>query len=220
LPASLFVCASTSLRLRLLRPQLKRDPLDSHNLLSMTTLHVGVDSWIIQDGNYPDFRSGQEATFALEFVPTLERVSDPGEPRLHHQQGGVYSARGRVVFAERAAWVCDFGVLAYRSDNRPPWATVGASVGGEIYLGIDPFDYVERLHKLPGMPALAYRFSIARIWLETTPWVQETDLDGRQFRRRKDGPPTFREVAATDAWKDDDTFAHYLLECQPQGAAV
>jgi hypothetical protein len=158
----------------------------------MTTLHVGVQSWIIQDGNYPDFRSGQEATFAPEFVPTLEPVADPGEPRLQHQQGGLYSARGRVVFVDPPAWVCDFGVLAYGSDDCPLWATVGTSVAGEIYLGIDPFDYVERLHKLPNMPALAYRFSITRIWLETTPWVQETDHDGHQFRRRKDRPPSFQ----------------------------
>ena len=32
LPASLFLCASTSLRHRRLRPQLKRDRLDSHAL--------------------------------------------------------------------------------------------------------------------------------------------------------------------------------------------
>jgi len=186
----------------------------------MTTLHVGMDSWIIQDGNYPDFRAGQEATFALEFVPTLQPTADRVQPRLQHREGGVHSARGRVVFADPAAWVCDFGVLAYRSDNRPTWANVGTSVAGEIYLGIDPFDYFERLHQVPGMPALNYRFSIARIWLETTPWVQQTDRDGRQFRHRKDGPPTFREIAATDAWKDDDTLAHYLLECELQEAAV
>ena len=196
------------------------NPRWTPQLPPMTTLHVGLQSWIIQDGNYPDFRSGQEATFALEFVPTLEPVADPGDPRLQHQQGGLYSARGRVVFADPAAWVCDFGVLAYRSDDCPPWATAGASVAGEIYLGIDPFDYVERLHKLPNMPALAYRFSIARIWLETTPWVQETDHYGHQFRRRKDGPPSFQEIAATDAWTDDDTLAHYLLECRLHGAAV
>ena len=186
----------------------------------MTTLHVGLESWIIQDGNYADFRTGQDATFALEFVPTLQPVPNPVPPRLQHRRGGVYSASGRVVFADAAAWVCDFGVLAYRSEDHPHWAAVGTSVAGEIYLGIDPFDYFERLRKLPGMPVLTYRVSIERIWLETTPWVEGTGHDGRRFRHRKDGEPTFREIAATDAWKDDDSSAHYLLECRLREAAA
>jgi hypothetical protein len=32
-------------------------------------IHVGLFSWIIQDGNYDDFEVGQAAKFALEFYP-------------------------------------------------------------------------------------------------------------------------------------------------------
>jgi hypothetical protein len=28
---------------------------------------LSLDSWIVQDGNYPDFESGQHAEFAVEF---------------------------------------------------------------------------------------------------------------------------------------------------------
>jgi hypothetical protein len=37
----------------------------------MTTprdLIVGLSSWIIQDGNYPDFERNQQTSFALSFI--------------------------------------------------------------------------------------------------------------------------------------------------------
>ena len=37
----------------------------------MELLNVGLDAWIIQDGNYADFRVGEEQDFALEFYPIL-----------------------------------------------------------------------------------------------------------------------------------------------------
>ena len=35
----------------------------------MDSLFIGVSSWIIQDGNYPDFRIGDAINIALEFHP-------------------------------------------------------------------------------------------------------------------------------------------------------
>ncbi len=40
LPASLFLCASTSLRHRRLRPQLKRDPLGIHDLCDLPCFRI------------------------------------------------------------------------------------------------------------------------------------------------------------------------------------
>jgi len=227
-----------------------RVSLDSHEPApKMTTLHVGLASWIISDGNYPDFQAGQEATFALSFHPTLELAPDPVQSHLQHQAGAVYAVGGRVVFAVsedhpgawggrgskcRHVWVCDFGVLAYCSDfylpnPPPPWAHVGASVTGEAYLSIDPFNQfndAEALRKWPGLPSLVYRFRVERIWLETTPWVQEKDHEGRpSWWHRQDGPLTFRQIAATGLPDDQSSAkewfpAHYVLECQLLGAAV
>jgi len=43
-------------------------------------LHVGVDSWIIEGGNYDDFQCGNRYRFALEFYPHLITIaSDSGE---------------------------------------------------------------------------------------------------------------------------------------------
>jgi hypothetical protein len=38
------------------------NPVNAHSWL------VGLDSWIVQDGNYPDFVTGQRTDFALEFA--------------------------------------------------------------------------------------------------------------------------------------------------------
>lgn len=49
----------------------------------MTVIHVGVDSWIIQDGNYPDFdgqklrtRRAGDRSFVL--VPRTDAWEDDG----------------------------------------------------------------------------------------------------------------------------------------------
>ena len=186
----------------------------------MNSLRVGVESWIIQDGNYPDFRAGQEARFAMQFGPNPQPAHGAGAPSLNYLAGAMYDATGRIVFTAADAWVCDFGVLAYTAGEPPSGTTVGSCVAGEIYLSIDPFDYFETFCKLPGMPSLFYNFSIRHIWLETTPWVEDVDASGRRFTRRQHGGPSFREVQQTDAWKDDGGFAHYVLECEHLGRAV
>src|SRR5437870_1903422 len=37
---------------------------------NMLTWNIGLASWIIQDGNYPDFSLGDQRRFALEFSAT------------------------------------------------------------------------------------------------------------------------------------------------------
>jgi hypothetical protein len=35
--------------------------------VSVERWSLGLDAWIVQDGNYPDLESGQQAEFAVEF---------------------------------------------------------------------------------------------------------------------------------------------------------
>lgn len=37
----------------------------------MTNLIIGLDSWVIQDGNYGDFAQATRVSFALEFYPVV-----------------------------------------------------------------------------------------------------------------------------------------------------
>lgn len=180
----------------------------------MDKVVVGLSAWIIQDGNYPDFRVGESARFALEFHAHSLRTTCVREPSAEQIRPGRYSFTGRSVYAVGSAWVIDFGLLAYRGQPAPRAAKESDWLEGDIYLGVDPFFYFEELSALPGMPALQYHFRVRRIWLETTPWVEIKDGRGRRIITRDDKNESFREVAETNAWEDDGGRAHYLLECE------
>ncbi len=180
-------------------------------------LFVGVSSWIIQDGNYGDFRVGAAAKFALEFYPQSIEVTRSHEASFERIQASRYRVRGQVVFVSRASWVIDFGVMAYQNYEPPSAVKRGAWIQGEIYLGIDPFFYFEELHSLPGMPALQHEWRIANIFLETTPWLSRTDETGRAILTRDEQQESFAEVSETNAWEDDQGNGHYILECERIG---
>jgi hypothetical protein len=43
---------------------------------------IGLSSWIIQDGNYPDFKQGERAAFAIEFFAPTASWSILSDPRV------------------------------------------------------------------------------------------------------------------------------------------
>ena len=181
-------------------------------------MHVGLSSWIVQDGNYGDFESGKSYRFALEFYPHEFARCQAGSPLLRHTAGGMHEARGNIVRATKSHWVVDFGVPAFQNSKPPRWVKAGRSVQGTVYIGVDPFFYFEVLKDEPGMPDLFRTWQVRRILLETTPWRETTDASGRRVIARAEVPPTFIEVPRTDAWKDDDGRAAYVLECEPEPA--
>jgi len=182
----------------------------------MRSLHIGVDAWIIQDGNYGDFEVGGSHRFAVEFSPhEVVAIDAPTSAGcvLRHVGGALHEIEGAVVRAAPNDWVIDFGMRAFQEARPPEWARPGVLLRGVVYLGIDPFFYFERLKNEPGMPDLFLEWTIRRICLETTPWVESRDASGRILRARADRDPTFVEVPKTDAWNDDGGHAHYVLEC-------
>lgn len=180
----------------------------------MELLNVGLESWIIQDGNYADFRVGEEADFALEFYPVLLKPSDKRTKSFIHWKNCHYQVCAEIVYCSRQAWVLDCGFLVYDQSKLPRYFEKGSWVEGEIILGIDPFFYFEGLYALPGMPALTYRFRIEQILLETTPWFTSKDEVGRTVLERVKLQESFSEVYATDATDDDNGNAHYILKCR------
>jgi hypothetical protein len=176
--------------------------------------HIGIDAWIIQDGNYPDFRAGERYRFALEFhAPSGLSPASPARA-LEHVGSSLHRACGVVIHVEPDVWVCDFGVLAYQAGPAPAWAEVGAGLAGEIYIGVDHYSYMEEFRRRPGFPELSYDAVLEAIQLETTPWLDDRLPDGRPCRRRDDARQAFRPVSATSAWSDDEGSAHYVFDCQ------
>ena len=104
----------------------------------MPVLNVGLNSWIIQDGNYDDFEVDHESRFALEFqAARFDRTLDPRK-YLKPLSGTDpdYRFCGEIIVSEAGLTVLDVGVLCYRERNLPMTERFAA---GELYLGIDFF---------------------------------------------------------------------------------
>jgi hypothetical protein len=178
---------------------------------------IGIDAWIIQDGNYGDFTPGRH-DFAVEFYPesaqSLPATAGVSAKRI---RGSRYEIVGRVSKVLPRAWVIDIGLLAYQNHPPPPWAREGTYFKATVYLGVDPFFYFEELADLSDMPELIYPWEIERIELETTPWLTSRDPQGRQLQVRDVGPTSFSDVKSTNAWHDDSGHGHYVLTARAVG---
>jgi hypothetical protein len=164
----------------------------------MQKLSIGIDSWIIQDGNYGDFVIGETRKFALEF----------GGKKL-------VSSLAKVVFVHPKVWVIDFGMLAYWQSVPPAHAEVGSWVEGEILIGIDPFSYKDDLHKLPDIPRLICSWKLDGILRNDAPWlVESVDERGCKTLKRDVSSEIWSNVERTDALEDDTGSASYILQCQ------
>jgi hypothetical protein len=173
---------------------------------------IGLASWIIQDGNYPEFSVGQKSAFALEFhasIPLLhvEPGQDPS-PRHVHTGGAHYSVVGRCIHIEADWWVLDFGMLAYSANGPPVTYAAGDVVHGSIYLGVDPFFYFEDLCRRPDAPPLIYDWQVHQIEIQTAPLVQT----GPRLFERDRTKLGWREIRETNAWQDG-VHAEYVLHC-------
>jgi hypothetical protein len=180
-------------------------------------LIVGLSSWIIQDGNYPDFERNQQASFALEFDPVKGlQVGKPETPPSitlinSPDCSARYNATGRVVHVADDWWVVDFGLLAFREDKSSKHTfRADDCVRGEISFGIDPFFYFERLARQDDAPALIYDWTIAKIEMQTAPRIETKP----KYFERDPRLLGWRAIEQTDAWHDDDGGAEYLLHCR------
>jgi hypothetical protein len=175
------------------------------------SISVGLASWIIQDGNYANFRVGQDAAFALEFYTAsgMRRVDGPCNQQLTLLAGAEYEATGHIIHMNDDWWVIDFGVPAFRQERPPQNLNVGDCVQGDIYLGIDPFFYFERLASMPGSPALIADWKVERIQMQTAPFIRQGDV-----MVRDEAMIGWCDIAETDALKDDGGLAEYVLTCR------
>jgi hypothetical protein len=164
------------------------------------TVDVHLSRWIVEDGNYDDFRVGEMRKFALglwapsPLTGTTDRVMSL-QPHSDHS----YSVSGRLVFAADGVCVIDCGVLAY--SEHPGEIAAGCSVGdfvrGELSFGVDPFFYLAYHYKIPGIPALIYEWRINSIQQDTTPYILSDDSSRKMYVR--DGTQrSFKAVQGTD----------------------
>ncbi|MGD0880968.1 MAG: hypothetical protein ABSB09_05315 [Acidimicrobiales bacterium] len=181
-------------------------------IVLVDTWLIGLDAWIIQDGNYPDFSTGQVAEFAVEFYSRqgLEVMTSASRPLARHLRDSHYSIEGQVRCDDEDALVIDVGIGVFRETTQEHFP-VGTMVAGEVYLGIDPFFYFERLAKLRKDPPLIYTWKIQRIQRQTAPFIRSGNGLIRDVSQSN-----WADIESTDAWSDDEGNGSYLLECQLQ----
>jgi hypothetical protein len=178
----------------------------------MNDLIVGLSSWIIQDGNYPDLVRGQKAAFALEFHPAqpLSVSAIAIAPfRMHVSNDSNYEVSGAVAYVADDWWVVDIGILVFREERPPAEVRPGIFVQGKVMISIDPYFYFEQLSKRAGAPALIYDWTIDKIEMQTAPMIE---VAPKRFAR-DERLLGWREIEKTDAWNDDGGHAWYLLHC-------
>jgi hypothetical protein len=156
---------------------------------------IGVPTWIIQDGNYPDFRTGDRTEFALEFYGTDLVATERREREMTHLRGSRYRVCAPVAYVRNQLWMIDVGVLAYREGGMPRRLRAEDWIAGEIVLSVDHFAYFEEIGPGAGVPPAIYTWRIRGIHELTAP----TPRGGWGIDYAKlDWTP--REVPETDAW--------------------
>lgn len=182
-------------------------------------LNIGLSSWIIQDGNYPDFELGKEYKFALEVGPEGLILSNEKLKSLNQTHGSQYTFDAEVLIHEPGLTVIDAGVLCYHEGQIADGLKAGDYISGDLYLGVDPFFWLESHSRRSDVPNLFYRWLVKEILLETTPWQESLDSTGRKCLSRVEASKSFKPVERTNAWEDDDQNAHYVLRCERLGPA-
>jgi hypothetical protein len=92
--------------------------IESDIMVDMSTWTLGLNSWIIQDGNYDDFSTGQEVELAVEYWSEDGlRLSDgPTGRSCRPLKDAHYEVVADVVHSDDGLIVIDFGLLASRID--------------------------------------------------------------------------------------------------------
>jgi hypothetical protein len=183
---------------------------------------ISINSWVIQDGNYPDFAIGERRRFALAFFETdLVRV-DAAAPSARSIGDGQYRVTAKVVVAAKDFVMLDVGLLAYTSGALAT-ANDGAWLAGRISLEVDPYDYFENHAGKRAVPAAVHTWTITGIWLQTAPFVAASAEDLKRYPAvgisgnllvRDSKRLGWSSLERTDAWADDDGHAEYLLRCR------
>jgi hypothetical protein len=202
-------------------------------------LKISINSWVIQDGNYPNFRQGEVRDFALEFFGKVNKTCSNKEKSCLHLSEAKYQVNAQVVYGhttrhgcvrvskndktrtevpghyEETVTVLDCGeFMAYRGTSmRPPYLQ-GDYVEGEVWIGVDPFFYKEDFCKRPEMPKLTSSWKIEKIEINTAPFVKVyNEQVKREVFSRDETKLAYREIEQIDVWTDDGGRADYILTC-------
>jgi hypothetical protein len=175
---------------------------------------IGLESWVMQDGNYGDFTVGETTEFALEFWARTLAPTELRRIEAEHLGGHRYRVVAPVVWGDGDFWMIDIGILAYVLYPREEME-VGGWVAGEIELNIDCFHYFEQWGPEGEVPPAIYTWRLAGIREYRAPEPpQDRYVDPDEL------PWTARDVGETQAWEQPPgVVVRYELVCEKQDDA-
>ena len=174
---------------------------------------IGLPTWIIQDGQYPDFEVGQTAEFAVEFwLPEGDAArASSAEVRAKNLADHQYETIAEFVAQTDRITVLDIGILVYGGTQ--PSLLQRPRVAVQMALCVDAFHNFYFLSKTGEVVPLVDSWKILAILRRTRPFI-ETGVEGQKLRVRDPQRLGYEEVLKTDAWNDDGEHSGYLLRCE------
>jgi len=141
------------------------------------TWSIGINQWILADGNYASFQVGETRQFALEFYSKDFAHSESPVKTAELIDHYLYRVNAVVDYIDEDMWVLDFGIKAYGGRPGPvedfvSTLSVGQAVKCTLNLGIDYYIYMERLCLKPGVVPLIYTWHIDAINKQAGPRVK------------------------------------------------
>jgi hypothetical protein len=185
----------------------------------MDQWRIHLESWIIEDGNYPDFVRGTTVEFAVELFTKNLRPSSERIHRARAIEGDGYEIIGEVIYGRRGIWIVDFGLLAFGGSKTfgglrlPERIRRGDYVTATGALGIDESSYFEHFSKREDIPGIIYTWRIDRICMQTAPFIEYHSPEGPRLLMRDEDQLGYKDIERTDAGHDDGGHAEYLLYC-------
>jgi hypothetical protein len=186
----------------------------------MNNWQIALSSWIIQDGNYLDFKIDQQVEFALEFAITDNAIiNSDNQKSVNIMKDCKYKVTAEVIHINDQGWFIDFGLRAYNAGPIMKGIKVGNSISATIWLGIDYFSYFESFGIDKKVPELIYTWRINKILIQTAPYIEQIYegpgfMNEKKIKTRDPLKLGYREIAMTDAWRDDAGSAEYILNCE------
>lgn len=182
-----------------------------------------MESWIIQDGNYDDFKLGQMATFALQChmeqisVPSkvLKKRALPVTTELGIE--GAYCIEAEVICNHPSSgmWFIDFGVRAYLMAPENKGLETVDAVSGVAILTVDPYMYKELRGAEPAIPNLTYDWEIEKIEKVIVPFIRQPSSDPlRPYELVPDTSELRLEPVQNTTAFEDNISDSYILHCK------
>jgi hypothetical protein len=145
---------------------------------------ICIDSWVLEDGNYPGFDVGTVSEFALEFYLQNFAHSASSMKSAELIKQGFYHVNAEIIYIDSEVWILDCGVLAYTERINSAYEAgaeqkqfetsleIGQMITADLSISVDNSYYSNVLSTHAGAPALIYKWQVNSIEAYCAPLIR------------------------------------------------